>query len=96
MKFPVGAALLAAITLSGCMGPEGNPDRQPYANAVELRVTDPGAGYYVAGRDGAVFAFGDADKRRERPAGAPDAVVDVAFRTTGARPAATAPSLTIR
>ena len=65
------------------------PARQAYRQAVELRVTDSGAGYYVAGRDGAVFAFGDADHRRERPAG-PDAVVDVAFRPTSARPAAPA------
>jgi len=72
------------------------PDRRSYTSAVELRATESGGGYYVAGADGAVFAFGDADKRRERPAGAPDAVVDVAFRATGARPAATAPSLTIR
>lgn len=35
MKLSLGAALLAAgITsgaLAGCMGPQGNPDRQPYA-----------------------------------------------------------------
>ena len=64
-------------------------DRQPYAKAVDLRPTDSGAGYYVAGTDGAVFAFGDADRRRERPAGG-DSIVDVAFRSTGARPAAAA------
>jgi N-acetylmuramoyl-L-alanine amidase len=62
------------------------PARQPYANAVELRVTDSGGGYYVAGRDGAVFAFGDGDRRRERPAGGVS-VVDVAFRPTATRPA---------
>ena len=56
------------------------PDRQPYAKAVELRATDTGAGYYVAGGDGAVFAFGDADRRRERRAGRDEPVVDVAFR----------------
>ena len=61
-------------------------DRQPYAKAVDLRPTDSGAGYYVAGTDGAVFAFGDADRRRERPADG-DPIVDVAFRSTGARPA---------
>jgi N-acetylmuramoyl-L-alanine amidase-like protein len=61
-------------------------DRQPYAQAVDLRPTDSGAGYYVAGTDGAVFAFGDADRRRERPPGG-DSIVDVAFRSTGARPA---------
>jgi N-acetylmuramoyl-L-alanine amidase-like protein len=65
-------------------------DRQPYAKAVDLRPTDSGAGYYVAGTDGAVFAFGDADRRRERASGA-DSIVDVAFRPTGARPAAAAP-----
>lgn len=31
MKY-AAAALLAAIGLTGCMGPAGNPDRQPYAN----------------------------------------------------------------
>ena len=66
------------------------PARQPYANAVELRVTDSGAGYYVAGRDGAVFAFGDADRRRERSAGG-SAVADVAFRPISARAAAAGP-----
>ena len=25
-------ALLAALSLAACMGPEGNPDRQPYAD----------------------------------------------------------------
>jgi hypothetical protein len=70
------------------------PDRQPYAQAVELRVTDSGAGYYVAGADGAVFAFGDADRRRERPSGGGEAVVDVAFRPTAPRKPS-APVLTI-
>jgi hypothetical protein len=51
----------------------------------------------VAGGDGAVFAFGDADRRRERPAGRDESVVDVAFRPTGAsRPAPEAGILTIR
>jgi hypothetical protein len=67
-------------------------DRQPYAKAVDLRPTDSGAGYYVAGTDGAVFAFGDADQRRERPAGGAESIVDVAFRPTGARPAAASPA----
>jgi len=31
MKFVVGA-LLAAMALGGCMGPEGNPNRQAYAD----------------------------------------------------------------
>ena len=64
-------------------------ERHPYGQAIDLRPTDSGAGYYVAGSDGAVFAFGDADRRRERPAGGGEGVVDVAFRSTGARPAAT-------
>ena len=68
-------------------------DRQPYAKAVELRASDSGQGYYVAGIDGAVFAFGDADPRRERPAGGPDAVVDLAFRPIAPRPAAAASAL---
>ena len=32
MKFAAGTTLLAALSLMGCMGPEGNPNRQPYAN----------------------------------------------------------------
>jgi hypothetical protein len=32
MKFPIGAALLAAAALAGCAGPEGNPNGFPYAN----------------------------------------------------------------
>jgi len=31
MKFPVGVALLAALVLAGCMGPQGNPNAQSYA-----------------------------------------------------------------
>ena len=31
MRFEIGAALLAALALGGCMGPEGNPNGQPYA-----------------------------------------------------------------
>ena len=31
MKFPIGA-LLAALALSGCMGPQGNPNKQAYAD----------------------------------------------------------------
>ncbi|HEX6379655.1 MAG TPA: N-acetylmuramoyl-L-alanine amidase [Acidimicrobiia bacterium] len=62
-------------------------ERHPYGQAIDLRPTESGAGYYIAGADGAVFAFGDADRRRERPAGGGEAVVDVAFRPTGARPA---------
>jgi hypothetical protein len=30
MKFPI--ILMAALALAGCMGPEGNPNRQPYAD----------------------------------------------------------------
>jgi hypothetical protein len=40
MKFAAGATLLAALTLMGCMGPDGNPDRQPYAS-------DPGGAIAV-------------------------------------------------
>jgi hypothetical protein len=32
MKYSLGAGLLAAMVLAGCMGPEGNPGRQPYAS----------------------------------------------------------------
>ena len=32
MKFAVGAALMAAMALGGCMGSQGNPGGQPYAN----------------------------------------------------------------
>jgi hypothetical protein len=35
MRFETGAALLAAMTLAGCMGPHGNPNGRPYA-------TEPG------------------------------------------------------
>lgn len=31
MRFQIGAALLAAAALAGCMGPDGNPNGQPYA-----------------------------------------------------------------
>jgi hypothetical protein len=31
MRIEIGAALLAAITLAGCMGPHGNPNGRPYA-----------------------------------------------------------------
>jgi hypothetical protein len=39
MRFSASAALFA-LALGGCMGPEGNPDRQPYAN-------DPGGAIAV-------------------------------------------------
>jgi hypothetical protein len=32
MKFAVGAALMAAMALGGCMGSQGNPNGQAYAN----------------------------------------------------------------
>jgi hypothetical protein len=32
MRFSLAVALLAAIGLSACVGPEGNPNRSPYAN----------------------------------------------------------------
>jgi hypothetical protein len=35
MRIEIGAALLAAMTLAGCMAPHGNPNGQAYA-------TDPG------------------------------------------------------
>ena len=35
MRFAIGAALLAAMAVAGCVGPEGNPNKQAYA-------TDPG------------------------------------------------------
>ena len=41
MRFQIGAALLAAMALGGCMGPDGNPDGQPYA-------TDPSGMIAVA------------------------------------------------
>jgi hypothetical protein len=34
MRFQIGAALLAALALGACMGPQGNPNGQAY-------VTDP-------------------------------------------------------
>jgi hypothetical protein len=32
MRFQIAAALLAALGLGACMGPEGNPNGQAYAN----------------------------------------------------------------
>ena len=32
MKWTIGAALMAAMALAGCMGPQGNPNAQAYAN----------------------------------------------------------------
>jgi hypothetical protein len=32
MRFQIVAALLAGLGLGACMGPEGNPNGQPYAN----------------------------------------------------------------
>lgn len=32
MKFQIAAVALAALTLAACMGPQGNPNGQPYAN----------------------------------------------------------------
>ena len=50
MKFAAGATLLAALTLMGCMGPDGNPDRQPYANepggAIAVKPATVGAVSY--------------------------------------------------
>ena len=40
MRFEIGAALLAAMALAGCMGPQGNPNGQAYA-------TDPGGSVAV-------------------------------------------------
>ncbi len=31
MRFQIAAALLAGLGLGACMGPQGNPDGQPYA-----------------------------------------------------------------
>ena len=46
-------------------------DRKRPPEAIQLRVTRSGEGYYVAGSDGAVYAFGDADHRREAAGGGP-------------------------
>jgi hypothetical protein len=69
------------------------PQRQSYERAVQIRVTESGDGYYVAGGDEAVFAFGDADRRRERAGrlGGP-AVVDVAMRPLRPRSSAPGPA----
>lgn len=32
MRLSTSAVLFAALTLAACMGPQGNPDGQPYAN----------------------------------------------------------------
>jgi hypothetical protein len=31
MRFQIGAVLLAALALGACMGPDGNPNGQPFA-----------------------------------------------------------------
>jgi hypothetical protein len=35
----IALALLAALGLTACMGPEGNPNRQPYADQGMIAVT---------------------------------------------------------
>lgn len=50
MRFAIGAALLAAAALAGCMGPEGNPNGQPYA-------TDPGGMIAMAPQTLGVVAY---------------------------------------
>jgi hypothetical protein len=55
-------------------------ERAPGSEAVALRATGTGEGYYVAGADGVVATFGDADRRRELPGGT-IGVVDLALRT---------------
>lgn len=32
MKFQIAAVALAALSLAACMGPQGNPNGQPYTN----------------------------------------------------------------
>ena len=54
-------------------------ERRLPSEAVQLRVTGSGEGYYVAAGNGAVYAFGDADRRRELP-GRNRRVVDLALR----------------
>lgn len=39
MRFQIGAALLAAMALAGCMGPEGNPNGQAYATDTGGTIT---------------------------------------------------------
>ena len=39
MRFQIAAALLAALALAGCIGPQGNPNGQPYANDTDGQIT---------------------------------------------------------
>ena len=73
----------AASSRSGCHSTAAWATASPTNGRSSLEATSSGAGYYVAGGDGAVFAFGDADRRRERGPGGGEAVIDVAFRPTG-------------
>lgn len=53
MKFQIAGIALAALTLSACFGPQGNPNGQPYADepggtiavapgSVDVETYDPG------------------------------------------------------
>jgi hypothetical protein len=50
MRFPIIAALLATSLVGACMGPQGNPNGQPYANepggAIALKPQSLGAESY--------------------------------------------------
>ena len=82
---PTGAGYWL-LTADGNVVPVGVPghgraDTPPPLRSIQIRATETGEGYYVAATDGALFTFGDAEPRRQRPgdAGSPE-VVDVALR----------------
>ena len=89
MRFEIGAALLAAIALAGCMGPEGNPNGQPYATdtAGMIAVAPQAMGTVSYDPYGKAASFSDMDLGSS--AIAPSATPPMDLTTQGA---ATAPA----
>ncbi|HEY1875899.1 MAG TPA: hypothetical protein VGG66_00465 [Rhizomicrobium sp.] len=63
MRIEIGAALLAAITLAGCMGPHGNPNGRPYAteSGGSLAVSPQAIGTVTYDPYGKAPSFADID-----------------------------------
>ena len=76
MRFEIGTALLAAVTLAGCMGPHGNPNGRPYA-------TEPGGMVAVSPQ-----AIGTATYD---PYGKPPDFADMDIGSSAITPSATPP-----
>jgi hypothetical protein len=89
MKFSVGVALLGLTltgsTLAGCMGPEGNPNGQPYANEPggAMAVTAQAAGQDSYNPYGQPAPF--ADMQAGEPATKPSPTPPLNVTTQGAR-----------